>query len=74
MIKIRLLNVLATKAGRSSAVLDAVPGLTVRDAIRDLELEEKWAQLVLLNGSIARLESELNDGDELTLSALVGGG
>lgn len=74
MIEVRLLNILAVKAGRAGASLEAVPGMTVADLMRRLELDTGLAKLIIVNEAIAHLDSGLKDGDRVTLSALIAGG
>jgi hypothetical protein len=74
VIDVKLLNVLAVSAGRGSCAVEAGAGASVRQLVRDLGLEEKLVQLIIVNGRIRTLDATLSDGDQVTLSALVAGG
>jgi|WetSurMetagenome_2_1015567.scaffolds.fasta_scaffold362891_1 sulfur carrier protein ThiS len=74
MIDVKFLNVLAISAGRASCAVEVAAGESVRQLVRELGLDEKLVQLVILNGKIKTLDAILVDGDQVTLSALVAGG
>ncbi len=76
MISVRLLNILIGRSRRKVPFYEvrAAPGLTVSDVIADAGLEEKWVQIVLVNGTQAYYVTELADGDSVVLAAALAGG
>ncbi|WP_305043211.1 MoaD/ThiS family protein [Geoalkalibacter sp.] len=50
------------------------PGTSIRQVVAQLEIAEEALGMVMLNGRHAPLESELHEGDTLSLFPLVGGG
>ena len=76
MIQVQLLNFVALKAPpeRRRFQLDHRPGLTAREIVKSEGLSEADAQMVLVNGLPRGLDAELVDGDQVALSALIGGG
>ena len=47
---------------------------TVRSFLLDAGIPEHEAVIIIVNGRRARLETELSDGDTLSLFPLIGGG
>jgi len=54
--------------------LEFFSGMTVRDLLRKLNIDEKDVKVVFVNGSYALLETKLKDGDRIGLFPAVGGG
>jgi len=76
MIDVRLLNFVdrSQHMGKRDFKCDFRPGLTVRQLIAEQGMRESDAQLIIVNGKVRSLETELFDGDSLALSAMIGGG
>ncbi|GAW93269.1 MoaD/ThiS family protein [Calderihabitans maritimus] len=50
------------------------PGTTVGEVIKDLNIAEEEAALILVNGRHAQLDYQLSEGDTLSLFPPLGGG
>jgi hypothetical protein len=76
MISVQLLNFMALKAPGARRRFEVAwhPGLTAREIVRTEGLSEADAQVVLVHGRPRSLDTELVDGDQVALSALIGGG
>ena len=76
VINIRLLNVLVrhSPAGRAEFSAEARPGLRVRDVVADEGVEERAVRIVIVNGRLGTLDTELTDGDQVMLSPMMAGG
>jgi len=55
-------------------LLEVSADSTVRQVVQGLRIEEGTLGVVLRNGCAAALEARLNEGDELSLLPLIGGG
>jgi len=67
----------ATLAGLTPENADAYPvtqGMTVRDLIGQLGVDEKDAKVVFINSRKAELSAVLNSGDRVGIFPPVGGG
>ena len=76
MISVRLLNYIGLKAApdRRRFEMPYRSGLTAREIVRSEGLSEAKAQVVLINGRPEGLDTRLTDGDEVAISAMIGGG
>ena len=76
MIEVRLFATLVPRSRRGERrfEVEAAPGLTVRDVVRREELVPEDIHIVMRNGSHAKMDSELDDGDRIGLFPPVGGG
>lgn len=76
MIEVRLFATLAPKSRRGKRRFEVEPasGLTVLDVVRQEELNPSDIHIVMRNGSHAKLDSVLEDGDRIGLFPPVGGG
>jgi sulfur carrier protein ThiS len=76
MIDVRLLNFVerSQHPGNREIQCEFRTGLTVQQLIAALGLRESDAQLIIVNGKVRSLETELSDGDRVALSAMIGGG
>ena len=55
-------------------VRDFGPGVTVGEALKDLNILESEVKIVFVNNRHARLHQELSDGDVLGIFPPIGGG
>jgi molybdopterin synthase sulfur carrier subunit len=63
------------RIGRFDAVTRDYPaGTRIADIITELHIPEKEIGIIMLNNRHAESDQELNDGDNLALFPLVGGG
>jgi len=63
------------RVGRFDVVTRDYPaGTRIADIVTELHIPEKEIGMVMLNNRHAELNQELNDGDNLALFPLVGGG
>lgn len=63
------------RVGRFSAVKREYPsGTVIADILKELHIPEKEIGMIMLNGRHAEPDRELNDGDNLSIFPLVGGG
>ena len=76
MIEVRLFATLAPRSRRGERrfEVEPAPGLTVRDVVYQEELDAADIHIVMRNGSHAKMDSELEDGDRIGLFPPVGGG
>ncbi len=76
MIEVRLFATLAPRSrqGKRRFEVEPAPGLTVRDVVHREGLAPADIQIVMRNGSHAKMDSELEDGDRIGLFPPVGGG
>ena len=76
MITIKLMNVLVrhSAGGRTEFSAAPRPGLRVRDVVAEEGVEERAVQIVIVNGRLGTLDTELSDGDQVMLSPMVAGG
>ncbi|KAF0221738.1 MAG: sulfur transfer protein [Geobacteraceae bacterium] len=63
------------RVGRfAAATRDYPAGTRIADVIRELHIPEEQIGMIMLNNRHAEPDQELNDGDNLSLFPLVGGG
>lgn len=76
VITIKLMNVLVrhSAGGRAEFSAEARIGLRVRDVVADEGVEERAVQIVIVNGRLGTLDTELTDDDQVMLSPMVAGG
>ena len=53
---------------------EIAPGATVADVLKELNIPARQATLILVNGRHARPDTELKNGDTLSLFPPIGGG
>lgn len=68
------LGFLQIPAGSGRVSLEIPPGTTVRSALSKLNLNRDVVLNVAINGTIAGIDSVLQDGDEVKLMPYTGGG
>jgi len=76
VIDVRLLNFVDRERspGKREFRCEFRPGLTVRQLIAEKGIPESDAQLIIVNGKVRSLDTELREGDRVALSAMIGGG
>jgi sulfur-carrier protein len=63
------------RVGRFAAITrEYPPGTTIVDIVRELAIPEEQLGVIMLNSRHAQPKQALNDGDNLALFPLVGGG
>jgi sulfur carrier protein ThiS len=60
--------------GEDAFHLDAAPGTTVADVLKELDIADSTPKVIIVNGRAADPARELVDGDQLTLFPPVAGG
>lgn len=76
MIEVRLFATLPMRSstGRKTFEMEPREGLTVGDVVEAEGLRKSDVHIILVNGSHARFDTVLGDGDRLSLFPPVGGG
>ncbi|MFH0915450.1 MAG: MoaD/ThiS family protein [bacterium] len=76
MIDVRLYGnyAAASSQGMREFQVEARPGLTVDDVVRDAGVPAADSYVVMINGYGARLDAEINDGDRVVLFPAIFGG
>ena len=74
MIKVRLFASLALAMGVKEFQVEARPGLTVADVVREAGIDSHELYVVVINGQGAAADSPLVDGDRLGLFPPMSGG
>ncbi len=73
-ITIKLFATLRPYAPAEGDHYPVVPGTTVADVVRDLDIPAKDAKLIFINNVRREMDTPLQDGDRLGIFPPVGGG
>ena len=73
-IQLKLFATLSSKLPADAQSYPVGEKTTVREVLRDLQIPEKKARLIFVNGEKKPLDTVLKDGDRLGVFPPVGGG
>ena len=73
-ITLKLFATLRTYLPDTAEAYPVFPGMMVKDLMEQLDIPEKKAKLIFINGRKAEPETALKDGDRVGIFPPVGGG